>query len=179
MAPRKQLLKGAQNPVQPSPVRAGFVPGFPSLGWRGLGRRQKKVMKELLKARTFHPRVKYLASPLPFAEGAGFFPAYSLLLRKLKVCRPSALKKSGNKLRNNSNHFRPLSVLCPPGLGGACAWGVCVKVYETEFLAFAAPAAAPLPRPPFFRGLHLAWESLSVRRTVTGALRWSGLTGVI
>ena len=123
--------------------------------------------------------MKYLASPLPFAEDAGFFPAYSLLLYKLKVCRPSAHKKSVNKLRNNSNYFRPLSVLCPPGLDGAYAWGVCVKVYKTEFPAFAAPAPAPLPRPPVFRGLHLAWESLSVQRAVTGALRWSGLIGVI
>lgn len=107
--PRKQLLK-AQIPAQPGLSR--IRPVFFHLAGGDLGA-ERRATEELLKAD---------GGPLhevPCSPGAGFFLVCCLLLHKLKVC-----KKSGNKLRNNSHSFGPLSVLSQV-LMGADAWGVC------------------------------------------------------
>lgn len=106
VTPRKQLLKGVQIPAHPSPAQpeqdlssvifhwAGGDSGEERTGyWRAAKGRERLIC-------TWHN----LGLPTIFATGTSFFLICSLLLHKLKPAdRSHARKKSGNKLRSNSN----------------------------------------------------------------------------
>lgn len=74
--------------------------------WRTLGRRQKKVIKELPKALDFSPTCEMAAlSPLPLPKVQTSSPHTLSCSINLKSADRHAHKKSGSQLRNNSECF--------------------------------------------------------------------------